>query len=507
MIKKELKDKIKNQAVVVRKKTKTLAKQAWDMLPKEMHQAVAYINSFMFADTLEKSAFQQEIKEELHRQVKPAVKFGIMAILAFVAFFVIWGGLAPLDSASVGHGHIALSGNHKTIQHLYGGIVEKILVKEGDLVQEGQILMELNYTSQKAKVASIKSQLWTARAMEIRLLAERNYETELKFEDPLFDEKTPDLEQILKTQESYFVARTSLLNDTNSALTRKIQQEKERINGLEHQKEAYAKRRALLDAEAERVNELQKKGLVSNQRFFEMQRQSAEVMGQEAAIGAQILEVKERILEIEIDMLRQRDDFITKVEAELREVQEKLFTLREQLEAEQDILDRTIIRAPSAGIVHGLQHFTIGGVIAPGSKIMDIVPQNDKLIVEARISPRDIESVKVGLTARIQLGAFKTRLVPRIDGKVIYVSADRFVDDPRSGMMAASSDQPSRPGEAAYYLIKIELDEESISRINTEIKLHPGMPADVFIVKGTRTFLQYLISPIVDSFHRAFKEA
>lgn len=491
---------------VARGKTKTWLQKVWAAMPKEMRQAISSFKMFMLADNLADSGFQQEVRAELTKQIWPAIKFGMLSIAVFVGVFVVWGGLAPLDSASVAHGHVALSGNHKAIQHLHGGTVEDILVHEGEIVSEGQELMRLDDNEQKAKVESLKKQVWTARAMEIRLLAERMNEEELLFEDPLFEDESSELKEILKTQHAYFKKRISVLHDTVNVLTQRVQQDKERIHSYEHQKEALQKQKAILDKEAEHVYQLFEKGLVSNNRYYDTQRSSAKLIGDEASVSAQIAEIKEKISETELQVIREKNDFSSKVEAELREVQEKFYSLRETLQAEKKKLDQTVIRAPTAGVVHGLQHFTIGGVVAPGSKIMDIVPQDDKLIVEARVSPRDIESVRVGLVARVQLSAFKTRLVPRVDGRVIYVSADRFVDDPRSGMVS-SGDMPAKPGEAAYYLVKIELDSDSIARINTEINLQPGMPADVFIVKGTRTFLQYLISPILDSFHRAFKEA
>jgi HlyD family type I secretion membrane fusion protein len=245
-------------------------------------------------------------------------------------------------------------------------------------------------------------------------------------------------------------------------------------------------------SELETQKDLLKKGLALKPRVNELQSRLDELTGRKAQLETQISNLKQSIAEAELEMLNTETEFQQHVANEYKENHAQLLEIREKYNAAVDRLKRTKIKAPSDGIITDLQYFTVGGVVSPGSKILDIVPQDDTLLVEAEVNPQDIDSIHIGLLARVQLQAYKARLVPRISGEVVYISADVITE--------------RGTGKPPYYIVKVKLSQEEIRSLVADIKLYPGMPASVFIVKGERTFLQYLISPIRDSFYKAFKE-
>ena len=248
------------------------------------------------------------------------------------------------------------------------------------------------------------------------------------------------------------------------------------------------------------MEQLLKKGLERRSNVLQYKRSLEDLLGRQGQVQSAISTASEVIAETKLEMLNIENDFQRGIAEELKEVQVKVYDLRERIIAAKDVLDRTEIRAPSGGVVTDLQYHTVGGVVSQAARIVDIIPQDDKLIIEARVKTQDIDSIYVGLEAKVQLGAYKSRLMPRINGKVIYVSADKIFDE--RGTMVAN---PTEPRD--FYIARIEVPEKEIESINLDIKLQPGMPATVFLVKGERTFLEYMISPIRDSFHKAFKEA
>ena len=451
-----------------------------------------HIKIFLIAKTVEEAKYRKKIENKLVKQIKPAVIFGGIAITICLSLFIIWGGLAPLDSAAIAEGVIIVSGNHKTIQHLEGGIIEEIFVKEGQIVKKNDNLIKLSDTSAKASVQVILSQLRFAMALEKRLIAEEQNDDDIDFNDAVLDAKDKEVQVLLKNQKALFNLNKKALQVQMDVYNQRVLQKNEEIHAYEAKLEAITSRLAIAKEQFDITNELYKKGLESKTRLLHFQERYEELEGEMHSIKASIARAKEEIYETDLHKVHAENDFKQKTAEKYRENHVRVLELAHKLQYAQDVLDRTMIKAHNAGMITGLEYHTIGGVIQQGGKVMDIVPQDDKLIIEAYVLPQFIESVYVGLEAKVQLNAYKSRLVPRILGKVIYVSADRFINQ-NNGQ--------------SFYTIKVELDEDSIKSVNTDIKLYPGMPVTVFIVKGTRTFLQYIISPIVDSFHKAFKEA
>ena len=422
---------------------------------------------------------------------KPIIYFSLAIIMIGIILFGVWGGLAPLDSAAVAEGHITVSGNHKVIQHLEGGVISKILVKEGDTVQKDQPLIVLENTSAKAKVKQLNWQLLKERAVEQRLLAEEKELDKINFPNNSSLLKQKNAQKIKDIQEQLFKGRKEKFTAKLNILHQRASQCHDQIKGLKSQLTSVDEQLKSFHEELSAFQKLHDKGYVAKEKIWNVKRNINELDGKQSDVQSRIYVTIKELGAVELEMLQLQHEFKKEIFSEFQEVHNHILELREHLKIAKEILKRLTIRAPQTGIVTDLQYHTEGGVISPGHKIMDIVPHGDKLIVEAKVQPKDIESIKIDLLAKIQLNAYKSRLVPRLEGNVIHVSPDRLFDDLT---------------RMYYYLAKIEIPEKELKKLKAGIKLYPGMPVTVFIVKGTRTVLQYLLAPLTESFQKSFKE-
>ena len=457
------------------------------------------VKDFLFATSLEKSGYLETCEKELNKQVWNPVKFGFIVILMTIGFFAVWGGLAPLDSASMAPGYVVLSKSRKIIQHLEGGVIEKILVKDGDYVEKGQPLLILNSTRAKANLNATLWRLRYAVAVEKRLTAQEMGEDKIDFQSKYLDLEDPDVKKLIDSQAKLFETRKELLSSRVNSINAQIDQAYNEIKGYEKRYESETLKLNTARENYENALKLYNKNLDVKSRLNEYKIRLHDSEGMVSDIKSKIASLKHTIARAEAERATIQDEYKVETSREYRENHEKLLQYEEGYQEAQDTYKRTIITAPRSGIVTGLVYHTVGGVIPPnsgGGKIMEIIPQDDKLIIQAEVKSQDIESIKVGNKAKIQLGAYKSRLVPRIEGTVIYVAPDLNIDQ-----------QQRNPNQPPGYTVKIEIKKSTLAKVNADITLYPGMPATVFVVKGTRTFLEYLISPILDSFHKAFKEA
>ncbi len=430
--------------------------------------------------------------DDLKNYINAPIKNGLVIIGIGTLFFLIWGSIAPLDSASIADGSVTVAEHRKTLQHLEGGIIESILVEDGQEVKEGDILMRLNDSHHKAQLKITSSQLNFATAVRARLAAELSEQETIAWDDEGFDFADPQVGQIIATQTNLFTLRRDELLANQAIINQRIEQNHKEIISATARKKSLISQQNLMQDELEGMQKLMSQGLALRTRILEIQRSLNETYASIAEAETKISAANQSIAENKLRLINIKNERQREIAKESKENHSQVLDLLERYNAAKDTLDRTVIKAPIHGEVTDLKHHTIGGVILPGHKILDIVPKNGTLIIEAKIKVQDIESIYPGLIAKVQLNAYKSRLVPRLDGKVIYVSAD-----------ALSDGNPQIP---PYYVARIKIDDEQIQKLNADIKLYPGMPATVFVVKGTRTFLQYLISPITDSFYRAFKE-
>lgn len=434
----------------------------------------------------------ETLKEEVRQAIHLCVRSAVRIITVIVLLFIVWGGLAPIESSVVAPGFIAVETNRKTVQHLEGGIIAEILVKEGDSVVQGQPLLYLNSTSANSQQQLILGQYITALASEARLVAERDSASSIIFPTELYE--YPDQVKVIELtdgQSKLFITRGDSLKGKISILEEKISQFAQQIDSLEIQEQELGKQVSIVASQIKSAEELFNKGYGQKPKLLEYKNSFSALKGRQAELEAQISTTRGSISEAKFQIINERNAFLKEVMDELKDVQQKLSGFREQLQASKDVLERTVIAAPQSGKVTGLRQHTIGGVVGPGAPIMDIIPQNDKLRVEARVQLQDIDVVHEGLGAKVMLSAFRNRIAPRLQGTVKYVSADKFTDD-KTGMQ--------------YYLAHVEINDADLKEVGAEVTLYPGMPAEVFITTGATTFLKYLLRPLTDSFYRSIRE-
>ncbi len=416
---------------------------------------------------------------------------GLTIVLLFFGGFGAWAALAPLHSAAIAPGVVAVDSNRKTVQHLEGGIIKEILVRDGDTVERDQVLVRLDETRSAAALGVLEGQYRADRALEARLIAERDGLHAITFDDELVAAAgEPEIAEIIAGQEGLFETRRAANESQIGVLHQQIKQLEEEIGGFKSQRQAKARQLELVQEEYGAVKELYDKGYERKPRLLALQRAAALLEGERGQYAAQIARAKQDIGEAEIRILALNDTFRRDVETELREVQVRVAELRDRLASQRDVLQRVDIVAPQAGVVVGLKFHTTGGVVRPGDPILDIVPTSDELIVEARVRAEDIDVVHPGLPAQVRLSAYRQRTTPYVDGRVVQVSADRFVDE-RSGV--------------PYYAARVAIDGAALARLEG-VTLYPGMPVEVMIETGSRKAIDYLLSPITSSIHRAFRE-
>jgi HlyD family secretion protein len=427
--------------------------------------------------------------------VRKPLLFGSWFILALLGVTLIWGVLAPIESAAIAHGSVVLLSNKKTIQHLEGGIIRDIAVKEGDTVVAGQTLIRLDDTAAAASRDSLQGQLYTALATEARLAAERDGLAEIAFSKEMLERSQHDvaLAKALAAQRSLHESTQGAQKAKLTMFRQRIAQSVEQIEGLKAQREGAAGQLELLAEEIETVKGLLAKGFATRTRLLELQRRQSELQGSRGEFEAKVGEANQHIHETEMAIVNEQGEFASKRSQDLRDIQAEIGELQEKLRAASDVVKRTVIAAPTGGIVTGLKQHTLGGVISPGAPIMEIIPQDDQLVIEAKVNPTDIDTVHAGLDARVMFTAYKMRSTPKVPGKITQISADSFSDE-------------RNPQASPYYVARIEVDKEFLETMNQHVRLYPGMPAEVMIRTGSRSFLGYLFHPITDSMHRAFRE-
>lgn len=455
---------------------------------------------FMLAQDPDEARYRIKIEAELKKQLYPSIRFAFIVLGVVIGIFVLWGGTAPLDSASIAGGHVVLSGNRKLIQHLEGGVIEKILVNDGDEVKEGQDLVVLNPSNAKSGAESTLSHLRTALVSERRLMAEESGDEAIDFDNELLDRNDPEVQRLIANQQHLFNTRRRAIQGTIDILNQQIMQKQEEIIGYEAHLKSLSSQFNMTKERLAGAESLFAKGLLTKIELFEIRKAYQNTEAELVRVKAAITSSKQLIEEYKLKILSTENEYAHKISEEYKSNHASLLDYQARYQGFLDTLNRTVIKAPASGIVSALQHHTVGGVIRGGERIMEIIPQNDDLIVEAYIQIQDINNIHIGTMAKVQLNPYKQRLVPRIDGEVIYVSADRITSD--RPVMFNDKGHPV----SEYYLARVKLNQQEIQNLNTEVKLYPGMPVTVFLIRGTRTFLQYMISPITDSFHRAFKE-
>jgi len=419
------------------------------------------------------------------------VLVGTIIVLIFFGFFSSWAVFAPLDSAAIASGTLAVENKRKVVQHLEGGIVKEILVRDGDAVKAGQSLIRLVGIQPRAQLQLIRGQRNALLARAARLRAERDGNAGLSFPEELTAQgDDPRVQESMLGQLNIFEARRDAIEGQRQILGQRVAQFREEIFGVQAQIRSADEQLVLIEDELTGLQTLFAKGLTPKSRLLALQRRKAEIQGERGQNLSAIARAKQNITEAEIRIFELRTEQVSEVVSELREVETELLDLQERLGAAEDIQRRTDVISPADGVVVDMQITNVGAVIQPGERLLDVVPGNEKLVIDARVIPTDIDVVHTGLPAQVRLVAFNQRITPTVEGTVASVSADRLIDEAT---------------RESYFTARIEISNPDDPTLDGLVLL-PGMPAEVLIRTGERTLLQYLLSPVQQSFTRSLTE-
>ncbi|WP_059395270.1 HlyD family type I secretion periplasmic adaptor subunit [Pseudomonas putida] len=416
-------------------------------------------------------------------------RIGLTIIFVTFGIFGTWAAVAPLSNAVHGSGVVTVQSYRKTVQHLEGGIVKELHARDGDLVKKGDPLIVLDESQLSAEYESTRNQLIVARYKEARLRAERDG---LESIPPVTMDGTDSdrAQEALAGEQQVFKARHDSLQGEISVNRERIQQMQQQIAGLNDMIRTKSGLEKSYAGEIKQLKELLAEGFVDNQRLLEQERKLDMLKTEVADHKSSITKTKLQIGEAELQIVQLKKKFDSDVAKELSDVQAQVFDLQEKEAALRDRLSRVVIRAPESGMVLDMKVHTIGGVVSAATPLLDIVPAQSKLVVEAKVATRDIDRLELGKTANIRFSAFNNATTPVIEGKLTRISADSLVDE-RSG------DQ--------YYLVRVKVTEDGMKKLGNR-KLQPGMPAEVLINAGDRTMLQYLLKPARNMFAESLIE-
>lgn len=428
-------------------------------------------------------------------QAPTSAKVSIMAGLLLIGgtFFGagIWAATAPLASAVTAPGNVVVIGRQRKVQHLEGGLIQNIRVAEGDVVKAGDLLMTLDPISARAEAERLRSQLDLRLATRDRLTSEQLGLDTIRFGLELSERANrKSVDALLNVQRQEFIERQRTLSGTIDVLNQRIEQLSSGIEGSLAQREAFLEQMGHLEEEIGILEALLDKGLARRSEVLRLRRESASLRGQIGEIGGQIAQSQERIGETKLEILQTKQKFRQDVAASLTEEEAKVADLRQQLIVAEDVLTRVDVYAPISGVVQNLAVTTLGGVIAPGEALMEITPNSGELLIEAQVSPLDIDKVTIGQEAELRFSALDLRNTPSVFGEVRTKSGDTIVE------------QSNRP---PYYRVQIATMPDELNKLGGQ-ELQPGMPADVLIKTRDRTLLNYLTKPLTDALSQGLRE-
>ena len=426
-------------------------------------------------------------------QAKGSIRLGLAIFVVFFLGFGGWSVWAEYATAVVAQGQVVVEGSRQTVQHLEGGIVKNILVKEGDVVQANQLLIQLDNTRAQAQYDLVNDELNSLITEEARLNAERLNADAVTYPPEIQSQReTSKIKGLIEAEESVFSARRTYLEGQEKIAEQRVLQLQETIKANDEQIRFFKEQRGTIEKEIASVRALVAKGLEREPRLLALLRAAADIDRQMSEVQGISAGSLQQVGQIQASLADVQNQMLSETVKRLTDVQTNIIDRRNRLAAAEDQLNRTKITAPASGIILGLKFHTPGGVIPPGQPIMDIVPTDRRLIVQTQINPQDIDQVIPPMKAEVRLVAYSQRYTPSVDGQLVDISADA-IQDPNG----------QRP---PYYLGRVEVDSGEMARLH-DVELKPGMPTQVMIRTGETTLAQAIIQPIADSLHAAFRES
>jgi HlyD family secretion protein len=422
--------------------------------------------------------------------IRRHLKFGTSLVVFLVVGVGGWAATADISGAIIAPGTLVVDSNVKKVQHLSGGIIGELLRRDGDRVKAGDVLVRLDSTLTRANLAIVVKALDELRARKARLEAERDGAEKVAFPMTLLQRAgIPEVAKVIEGEQRLFEIRQSARLGQKAQLTERVGQLVEEIGGHVGQEQSKNREILLIQRELVGARELWDKNLMPISKLTSLEREETRLKGEHGQLVSSIAQVKGKVSETELQIVQIDRELSGEVARELREIDGKIGEAEERIVAAQDQLARIDIRAPQDGKVHQSMVHTIGGVITAGEVIMMIVPENENLIVEAKVAPQDIDQIQIGQKAIMRFSAFNQRTTPEIEGEINRISPD-ISTDPRSGQ--------------SYYTIRIAARDDELGKLGSVV-LKPGMPVESFIKTSDRKFLSYLVKPLSDQITRAFR--
>ncbi|GGC18745.1 HlyD family type I secretion periplasmic adaptor subunit [Marivita lacus] len=426
---------------------------------------------------------------------KPSPKPVALAgyVLIFLTFGVLgsWAAVAKLDSAVVAPATISLEGNRRVVQHFEGGIVEEIRVAEADRVDQGDVLLRLSAIEARSNLDVLSTRLDVARMIEARLLAERKLESEIAFPADLVSGENQIVGAVQEDQLDLFREGRSILKSQEDILRARMGQIEVQIEGLELQKSAFQRRIDNYTEMLERMRDGESRGLIQGNVLSQREDEMIEIEANLGQVISDIAQARASIGETELQILQLAQEYRQRANTELEQIRAEISELLERRTVAADVLNRTEIRAPGSGSIQNLKVHTVGSVVRPGDILMELVPEDEELVINARVSPIDKDNVAPGLLTEVRFTAFKTKLTPIMLGSVESVSGDVIT--------------PENPNDPPYFLARVTVDENDIPE-EIRDRITAGMPADVIITTGERTVANFIVSPLMDAVRKSMIE-
>lgn len=428
-------------------------------------------------------------------EVNPSryIAAGIFVILLFFGGLALWSVLFPFQGAVIATGTVAVSGERKLVQHFEGGIIDKILVKDGDKVVEGDVLIELKSTNINANVDLLMGRLWAKLALKARLTAEATRNAEIQWSDELLvQQDNPAIMKILSAEKDLFVSKRTDIQGKKDLYNSQIMQLGNRIDGSKQELNSVNDVIKYLEEDLQSKIPLVKEKYMGKSNVLELQRNLAEYNGRKGKLVQDIAQFNQMIQELKLRIIDLDTQYKDQALEKLKETSDEIDQIREQIKPQLDAQERLKLRAPVSGVVINMQvHSEISGVVQPAKPVLEIVPEGSKLIVKAQVRPQDITSVKSGQEAKVQLAAFYRQTTPPVKGRVLYVSPDLL-------------SEATPHGTISFYETHIEVDEQDLKSKNAY--LSPGMPVSCYITTDKRTVISYLLSPLLENVDKAMRE-
>jgi len=428
----------------------------------------------------------------LSRHTGRAARIGLWALVLGLGGFLAWASLAPLDEGVPSAGMVSIDTKRKTVQHLSGGLIKQVLVREGDLVQEGQLLIRLDEAVARAALEAVRQRYVGLRAMQGRLLAEQRGQSKVSFHPDVVQasQQDPQIREVVYTQEQLFHARRAALQAELQAMQESIQGQQGLLQSYEGMLENRKNQLSLLGEELNHTRELVKEGYAPRNRQLELERMSADTRSAMAELQGNTIRARRSITELQQRAILRQQEYRKEVETQLAEVSREVPGDAEKYRAAKDDLNLIEIRSPATGQVVGLAFQTVGGVVGPGQKLMDIVPQDQALLIEARVAPHLIDRVQQGLPVDVRFSSFAHTPQLVVQGKVVSVSGDLLLDQQTN---------------VSYYLARGGVTAEGYQQLGKR-QLQPGMPVEVIFITGQRSLLTYLLLPLTKRMAASMKE-